>query len=63
MVVVRPGVEVLGRMHDVLDAVQDDRARGADVEEPLDAEDVGPPAAEEHRQPDAERGPVDRPVE
>ncbi len=39
-VVVGPGVEVLGRMDDVLDAVQDHRAGGAHVEEPLDAQDI-----------------------
>ena len=36
---------------------------GADVEQALDAQDVLPRACEQHRQPDAERGPVERLVE
>ena len=63
MVVVRPGGEMDRRVHDVLDAVEEDRARGADVEQPLDTVDLGAPSLEQHRQPDPEGRPVDRPVE
>src|SRR3972149_2847639 len=58
-VAVRPRVEVLGRVDDVLDAVQEDRSRGTDVEQALDAQDVRSPALQEHRQPDAEGSPVE----
>ena len=49
-----------GRMDDVLDAVQDDRPRAADVQEALHPQDVLAAGLEQHRQPDAERGPVER---
>ena len=62
-VVVRPGVEVHRRVDDVLDAVHEQRPVAADVEQPLDPEDVLAARLQQHRQPDAERVPVERLVE
>ncbi len=51
-------------MDDVLDAVDHDRRRHAlDVEDALDAEHVAAVDVEQHGEPDAERGPVERPLE
>jgi hypothetical protein len=51
-------------MHQVLDAVDDDRRGGADhLEEPLHPQHVLAVGVQQHRQPDAERGPVERPLE
>ena len=55
--------EVHGWVDDVLDAVQEQRTVGADVEQPLHPEDVRAARLQEHRQPDAERRPVERLVE
>ena len=63
MVLVGPGVEVHGWVDDVLDAVEEQRAVGADVEQPLHAEDLRAARLQEHRQPDPERRPVERLVE
>ena len=62
-VVVRPGVEVHGRMDDVLDGVDEQRPVAADVEQALDPQDLAAARVEQHRQPDPEAEPVDRPVE
>ena len=56
-------VEMAGAVDDVLDAVEDDRPRLADVEQALDAEHVEAAAVQQHRQPDGERVPVERLVE
>ena len=56
-------VEMNGRMHDVLDTVQEDRPSSADVEEALDSQDVLAPAREQHRKPDGERDPVELIIE
>src|SRR5260221_8892538 len=63
-VAVGPAIEMQWRMHEVLDAIDHDR-RGAvaDIEDALDAQHVGAVGVEEHGQPDAEDGPVDRAVE
>src|SRR5258708_38588486 len=53
-VAVRPGIEMHRRMDDVLHAVQEQRPRRTDVEEPFDAEDLRAARLQEHRQPDAE---------
>ena len=50
-------------MDDVLDGVDEERAVAADVEQALDAQDLAAAGVEQHRQPDAEPEPVDRPVE
>src|SRR3989441_12491930 len=55
VVLVGPPVEVLRRMDDVLDAVQDERSRAADVQQPLDPEHVAATALKQHGQPDPER--------
>ena len=52
-----------GRVHDVLHAVQEQGSRRADVEEPLDSEDLGASCLQKHGQPDAECGPVEWPVD
>ncbi len=52
--------EVVGRVDDVLHRVDRDRAVRPDVEQALDAEHVGTPGVEQHRQPDPEGEPVDR---
>ena len=55
--------QVLGRVDDVLDAVDHERALGADVQQPFHAQDVVAAGLEQHRQPDPERGPVERLLE
>ena len=50
-------------MDDVLDAVEDDRPGRAGVEEALDPQHVLAAGLQEHRQPDAERRPVERLLE
>ncbi len=50
-------------MDDVLDAVQDDGAGAADVEEAFDPEHVLAARLEQHGQPDAEGRPVELLVE
>ena len=50
-------------MDDVLHAVQDERARAADVQEALHPQEVLAACLEQHRQPDAERRPVELLVE
>ena len=62
-IVVRPGVQVLRRVDGVLHAVHEQRPLGADVEQSLDAEHVLATRLKEHRQPDAECGPVELLVE
>ena len=62
-VLVGPLAEVLGRMDDVLHAVEDDGSCLADVEETLDAQHVLTPGIQQHAEPDPERRPVDGPVE
>lgn len=57
-VLVRPGFQVSRPMHDVLDAVDEERPFPAHVEEALDPQDVLTARLQEHRQPDAEGGPV-----
>ena len=52
-----------GRVDDVLDGVQEDRPVAADVDEPLDAQEVLPARVEQHRQPDPEAEPVERLVD
>ena len=51
------------RMDDVLDGVDEQRPFAADVEQALDAQDLAAAGMEQHRQPDPEPEPVDRPVE
>ena len=51
------------RMDDVLHGVDEQRAFTADVEQALDPEDLAAAGVEQHRQPDPEAEPVDRPVE
>lgn len=63
MIFVGPGVEVLGREHYVLDAVEDYGAGAAHyVEESLHAQDALPPRVQRHREPDPESRPIHRPV-
>ena len=50
-------------MDDVLDGVDEERALPADVEQALDPQDLAAACMEQHRQPDPEPEPVDRPVE
>src|SRR5437870_11723198 len=63
VILVRPRVEMDGRVDDMLDAVQEDRAGCADVQQALHAQNVVPAALEQHRQPDSEGGPVELLVE
>ena len=63
MIVVRPGSEVLRRVDDMLDAVEQQRAGTADVEQALDAQHAGAVRLQQHREPDAEGRPVQRRVE
>src|SRR5207247_66861 len=60
---VRPALEMDGRVDGVLDAVEEHRPGVADVEQTLDAEDVRTARLEQHRQPDSEGRPVELVVE
>jgi len=52
------------RMHEMLHAVHRDwRIRSHDIQDALHAQDLVAMAIEQHRQPDAEHGPVERAVE
>src|SRR5438132_2939586 len=59
-----PAVQVHGRMHQMLDAMDDHRRGHADhVEDSLHSQDIVAVGVEEHREPDAERRPVQRTVD
>src|SRR5207249_10774433 len=59
-----PAVQVHGRMHQMLDTVDDHRRGHADhLEESLHPQDILAVGVQQHREPDAERRPVERAVD
>jgi hypothetical protein len=63
-IIVRPGRQVIRRVHEVLHAVDDNwPAVRTDVQQSFHAQDVAAMAMQQHGQPDAEGGPIQRPLE